>query len=1129
MKKFLLILFLLISSAAAAQQLSEDSLTKLQLLSSSKNELIELAESLDLKSTGSKDDLLNVLFSYYKLENTNLNNNVLFIIKSADKNLSFLIDEINEDYMQLSGNIELTFIDKKNNSTQEISAERVIINNTKKIISASGNVTYTLIKENKRDVYHGDEVIVHIEDWSGYFFEGLSQTIETIDSKEMVFYFSGEKLERNPDGWIILHDGIITSSNPDNPNYRISADKIIMPLPGEWVIQHAVLYIGHIPVFYIPFFYYAKDEMIFHPSIGYTQKEGYNIQTTLYLFGKSQQTDPGGLSFFQINNQEDTNLTGDGFFLRPENEHYSEKSTLPGTDDKIEYMKIMLDNYSNLGFYTGISAHFINLGLSDSLTLYTGLARSRNIYFDPYLGYTPFQENGSGQYVSTWNSSYFFKIKIPLRYGFNISSSYSEGPFSFSFDIPVYSDSYFKNDFSTRSENLAWEKITGINEQTVSSIRSETSSLTWSANLSLTPKMDPDFTLINNFSISALSANLQFDSNMLADIYEEDDVLNFYIPKQFTAPNISMILSGVIFSGTIKQEESSTFEVTEQNNTGKSPWQEDFTAKKESEGETESESELLTGEETDISGSENNDVDQENSLKIAPLFPSTVLQKPSYYTILDHSLSYSINPDFILNGYFDYFSWDHPSLVDFGLLYYKLNTSPSAKIVYKLNLFQDAVSFFTSTDINSNYSARFKDQSTSISDWDAQLQNDKKSSFFSVNNTSTVTVKPFKASDYFQQSTLTYGIGGNIYFTKYDEIGDSFDEYWIDFTEDTIYRNNISANIVFNADLINASLNVNTNLPPANRIINSTFRLNADPFSLEVFYSGAESTGEWINSDFKIKANVNYKDSIIFSQTVPIDLETGELTDLESNLTLKLFSKQLVISDIFKFNLSENMIKSNFTTISYKGLYFSLSASETFPYEFSIDRGWFRSGDETSFEILNFSLQYNKTFPGQYFWKNRIYFDFFINTSLNWDIIQFTNSNFKISLGTNIRIYKFLDLSLSITSYNNSIYRYVPQYTAAIPGVELVNVFDDLLKSFNFFNTADRESSNFNLQSINLKLVHDLDDWFLTIDLSVIPQIETVENVSKYKFIPNFSIYIEWEPIPELQKSIEYKDKNLNF
>jgi hypothetical protein len=76
------------------------------------------------------------------------------------------------------------------------------------------------------------------------------------------------------------------------------------------------------------------------------------------------------------------------------------------------------------------------------------------------------------------------------------------------------------------------------------------------------------------------------------------------------------------------------------------------------------------------------------------------------------------------------------------------------------------------------------------------------------------------------------------------------------------------------------------------------------------------------------------------------------------------------------------------------------------------------------------------------------------------------------------------------------------------------------LKSFNFFNTADRKVSAFKIKSVVLDMVHHLHDWDLT---TVRGQtlLETQAGKPVYTWSDSFSLLLQWIPIPELRTNLK--------
>ena len=117
-----------------------------------------------------------------------------------------------------------------------------------------------------------------------------------------------------------------------------------------------------------------------------------------------------------------------------------------------------------------------------------------------------------------------------------------------------------------------------------------------------------------------------------------------------------------------------------------------------------------------------------------------------------------------------------------------------------------------------------------------------------------------------------------------------------------------------------------------------------------------------------------------------------------------------------------------------------------------------------------------------------------------------------------------MDVSLSVETYNNNVYRYIPAFVddvnndpAAPPGlnIPLLNPLEDLLRSFNFFNIDDRYESFFKLRSLSFDITHYLDDWVLKIGFKGSFQFTTN---NKYEWIPELTFSLKWTPIPQFKK-----------
>jgi len=105
------------------------------------------------------------------------------------------------------------------------------------------------------------------------------------------WYCYGPKIERISDKELIIEEGYITSCELSSPHYRLKAKKIHVLL-GERISAHNVLmYVGKIPMFYLPFYSRSLRERRFKWGVkfGSNREEGFFAKTSLgYIF--SQRT-----------------------------------------------------------------------------------------------------------------------------------------------------------------------------------------------------------------------------------------------------------------------------------------------------------------------------------------------------------------------------------------------------------------------------------------------------------------------------------------------------------------------------------------------------------------------------------------------------------------------------------------------------------------------------------------------------------------------------------------------------------------------------------------------------------------------------------------------------------------------
>jgi hypothetical protein len=187
--------------------------------------------------------------------------------------------------------------------------------------------------------------------------------------------------------------------------------------------------------------------------------------------------------------------------------------------------------------------------------------------------------------------------------------------------------------------------------------------------------------------------------------------------------------------------------------------------------------------------------------------------------------------------------------------------------------------------------------------------------------------------------------------------------------------------------------------------------------------------------------------------------------------------------------------------------------------------GWV-PGPEEKFIPSEFSFGYAREFTPEPRWKRRVDPSWGIDTGYTQDLNRYSDTSFFFKTSLNLGVYQFLDLNFSSYSENTSAFRYLP-WLVDDAAIEPVNPVEDLFRSFNLFNTDDRRTSGFNLRSIALKAIHHLDQWNLTVEYTGEPVKDTRAAFPTYRWESNFSIYVQWNPIPELKQEVAFSDGEL--
>jgi hypothetical protein len=404
---FIIFQFFLFFPQLSAQQTppltAEQQFLRYQIESATAAELSTMATEAGLPAQESPENLRRALLAHYNLP---VQEPRPVTIVNADTLYNGPVTGLGDDITRLAGNVHVSL--DENGTEHHIRADFIEIDNISNTIFASGNVRYTVGPEENRQYFSAAYMIFESKTYTGIVVSIQGESVIEGEEEESTLYYTAEKLQKATDDLILLDDVVVTSCNADDPHYHVSAGRIWKLGDNEWAAKNLWLYLGRVPVFYLPF-YYQGDVLLFNPVIGYKWREGAYINTTSYLIGgKSVESGIFNLNILSSGQQREA--------------------------DPLRF-KILLDYYNRLGLFTGIGLDIEKIHMESI----AGLAFSRTITSSGHL------YSAEGDY----NPGYLYGRRLPFRYGLKADGSYE----NLSFSINLYSDPFFVRDFFNRSEN----------------------------------------------------------------------------------------------------------------------------------------------------------------------------------------------------------------------------------------------------------------------------------------------------------------------------------------------------------------------------------------------------------------------------------------------------------------------------------------------------------------------------------------------------------------------------------------------------------------------------------------------------------------------------------------------------
>jgi hypothetical protein len=1139
---------------SAEDPLSREAVLRRDIQTASFGELVAWAERLGLSTRGSAQELRGRLADHFEITitpesdteqepDTEEGGTRTVVIESAEQTRYFTLDDISEDYVRLRGGVTLRLEEGGTGTVHHITADEVVFNRTRNLLSARGNVEYRIEREDGEELFRGQSLNFFIDSWDGTFLRGSSTRTQTVDDEELEFTYTGEYITRSTDDTVVMESGQITSSTAEPPYYHIAADRIWIFGPGEWGLRSATLYLGRVPVFYFPFFFRPGDELFFHPALGYRDREGTYLQTTTYLIGRQEPEDEASISFLQSDESDaDSPRVREGLFLtRPE-----EGEAVPEPSENT--LKLLADVYTRLGAYTGLEGDFSGGDVVDSLDLSVGFGASRTLFpapFEPSL-FSPYRvESGEGE--THWDTTSFLGFVTPLRYKVDLQSSVSGANAGISGEFELYSDPFVNRDFLARQENIRWlELLRGERDTAQTGQATTKSSLLWrlTGNGSLRPEGLAPY--VERLSLDRAEVSLGWASREVTDlsslpshllsadgtavVADQNPASEFFFPDTLVLPLVNASATGTLFStdeewrDANRNRRKASEEADQENQDAEEPDQGSDQNDGQEQDREPSEEDVEErqplpeprppwqqpkdpGEDGSGAGTESGAEAGDAAERYKD--PAEILGTLSGISLVEPigtTVSYRLDPELRLDYPFADEEWSEPSDVSFDTRFSRLTSTNDAQLTYRFDFFGGLLDWRANLDASAQYRS-LSDISSALSETEIE-QNKKDARTFTsseLNHDLQLTGYPLRSTTRFSDSRIEYRFNTRLFARQYEE--ERYENLWPDWDEESISRHSLSSTLAVELWRSQQRLSLSTSLPPRQPSVDGSLNLTTGPVSstLSASANRPENEGEWIFNPAQLQQTLTVNDEVSLRHTTRYGIEEERFESVQGSLNAYIFSAS------YRMGQSRNLVfEPDFQAMD-------------------LDSPWVEKGSERLRpDELTTSIAFDQA--SDPLWKNRLVLDGGINTRLTMDLQEFTRSSLELTFELGLDLHEFMDLSFSSTTANNRVYLYVPSMADTV-NREPRNVVTDLVDSFRFGDTTARRTSNFNLQSISLNLVHHLGDWDLTARYSGRPTVvdENGTGQQRYEWTPEFELVVEWRPVTELRSEIQLTDEELTF
>jgi hypothetical protein len=995
-----------------------------------------------------------------------------------------------EKYLELRGDVDLVVTDAAGGSRQEITAAAITFNQTRRTVSAVGAVTYTLTSGGQTDTFTGQSLAFDLDSSEAVFYDGATTRTVSRSGKQVPYTFRGSTITRLTNDTVIMQDGsITTSSGLDDPLLQLHAGTAWLLAPGEWAAGNALLMVGRVPVLWLPGFFWPGEEFVFNPNVGYEARRGSFLQTTTYLLGRKKSTD-APFSFLQLSSAGagGYDLVPDGLFLRK----------VPGSSPAAattDTLKLLLDLYSRLGIFAGVTGDFSSVG-----TFRAAVGFTQSVFPDPLASgsSTPFLPVAVPGYElgqTVPNTSTLLGMPVPFRYGIDGTVKAAGDLYSVNGSFQYYADPAFTSDFYSRSEagilaNLASSGSGSAPAAAGSTTVAPQANLSWDASGRLDFSRLLKSSVVQTLSFPTIGLHMGWQSHSpssstLTYVQQYDPGSSFYFPTSLTAPNITFSLAGELLRLPGASAPASTPAPTPSVTAPVSATQ------------STPDSSADPGKGVRFTFPPPPAAAPAEEVARVPLRAPTHLPDDQAATASGAStlsVTYQFQPRATLDHTFDSADWTTPQAVDFGIKYRTLETGGTTAVTGAASLWDRTLDLSLAVAADALWRGRFDPSAAEAgsADWQTLVLRDLQQDRLNLRTNLLASVRPLQAIPSLASSTLQYRLGVKVYQLAWDPVSGTVSPLFVTpalaWDTTTIAEHSLAASLAYTQSWTSDSLALTAQLPPLTPVVGATSSLSVGPVKARVQAGFSDPATGLVWQPLVAGVGADFGSGFTAGEEIQYDIGGGTLQRSTSTVGWGPFSGSFVALWMLPVDGLGSPVPGGVL-----GLY---PSSVKFGYE----------------SVSN----------PQWYWLDRVKADLNLKTHWSLNLQKYTDNLFDFTFGLTFNVYKALDLTMSSYSTNSRTYRYIPGWAEAV-GEVWVNPFADLLDSFNFFNLAARQRSAFKIRTLSISAAQHFPDWDLSVTYLGAPQLRTdpTDGRQKYMWTPSFAVQVQWNAVPEVKSTVK--------